>query len=133
LSQRRPTLRFFLDEGVPDSVGRALKAAGHEVLYIRQNLAPGSPDELVCAVSEVHEAILVALDADMKKLANRHGVGRQRYRTLSLLKLSCRETRAADRAQSALSLIEHEWNHGTSNSDRRVFIEIGDAFIRTAR
>lgn len=133
MSAARPKLKFFLDEGVPDSVGRTLKAAGHDVLYLRLNLAPGSPDDLVCTVSEVHEAILVALDSDMKKLARRHGVGSRRYRRLSLLKLSCRETRAAARVQAALSLIEHEWTYSASNSDRRIFIEIGNEFIRTGR
>lgn len=133
MSVPRPALRFFLDEGVPDSVGKVLEEAGHSVLYLRQNLPTGSPDHLVCTVSEVHEAILVALDADMKQLANRHGVGRARYRRLSILKLSCRETKAAQRLREALSLIEHEWAYSASGSDRRVFIEIGNEFIRTTR
>lgn len=133
MSDTLSALRFFLDEGVPDSVGKALETAGHTVFYLRQTLLPGSPDHVVCAIAEAHAAILVALDADMKVLARRHGAGGQRYRKLSLLKFSCRETKAATRIGAALSLIEHEWRLGASSSDRRIFIEIGDRFIRTVR
>jgi len=76
--------------------------------------------------------ILVALDADMKRLANRSGVGRARFRRLSLVRLVCRETRAAGRVRDALSLIVHEWTRPDAR-ERRLFIEIGDSFIRTHR
>jgi predicted nuclease of predicted toxin-antitoxin system len=56
-----PKLRLFLDEGVPDSAGRALAAAGHEVIYEREAIIKGAPDQSVCAVSEANDAILVAL------------------------------------------------------------------------
>lgn len=110
-----------------------MAAAGHEVLYLRDTMATGSPDQLVCAVSEANDCILVALDGDMKQLAQRHGVGNRRFKKLSLLKLSCRETRAAQRVQAALSLIEHEWQYGHDNLDRRMFVEIGNDVIRTVR
>lgn len=85
-------------------------------------------------MSEENEAILVALDADMRKLARRRGVGKNRFRRLSLIKLSCRESRAAERVRLAMSLIEHEWQVGIQQaSDRRLFVEIGDSFIRTER
>jgi predicted nuclease of predicted toxin-antitoxin system len=130
---QRPRLRFFLDEGVPRAVGRTLIDSGHHVIYLQEATASGSPDQLVCAVSEANEAILVALDGDMKQLAQRHGVGQRRYRTLSLLKLSCRESRAANRVEAAMSLIEHEWNFSAGGSDRRIFIDIGDSSISTKR
>lgn len=126
-------LRFFLDEGVAVSVGRALENAGHEVIYFNDAAIPGSPDQLVCAVSEGNEAILVAQDGDMKKLAQRRGVGSVRFRRLSLIKLSCRETRAARRIEEAMSLIEHEWDIASGKRDRRIFIEIHNEVIRTNR
>lgn len=129
----RPVLRFFLDEGVPVSVGDTMIAASHEVIRLQAALPPGSPDPLVCAAAEKNDAILVAFDGDMKALARRRGIGRARFKKLSLLKLSCRETRAALRVQSAMSLIEHEWNFGQANLDRRTFIEIGNDVIRTVR
>ena len=103
------------------------EAAGHEVIYLQQTMATGSPDQLVCAAAEANNAILVALEADMKQLASRHGVGRRRYQRLSLIKLSCRETRAAETMKAALSLIEHEWAFSEGSSDRRLLVEILDA------
>ena len=133
MNERRPTLKLFLDEGVPDSVGRVFSEAGHDVIYLRDALVPGAPDQLVCAVSEANDAILVALDADMRQLAQRRGIGNRRFRRLSLIKLSCRESRAAERVKNAMSLIEHEWNIGLQGRDRRIFIEIGSDVIRTMR
>jgi len=126
-------LRFFLDEGVPHAVGRKLLEFGHEVIYLQDATATGSPDQLVCAVAEANEAILVALDGDMKQLVKRQGIGDRRYRKLSLLKLSCREPRAAERIDASMTLIEHEWNFSAGTSDRRLFVEIGDRAISTKR
>lgn len=133
MSDVSPPLKVFLDEGVPNSVGACFARAGHTVIYLRDAIATGSPDQLVCAVAEANDAILLALDGDMRQLAQRHGVGRLRFRRLSLIKLSCRETRATARIEDAMSLIEHEWAVSAAQSDRRIFIEIGDSFIRTHR
>jgi predicted nuclease of predicted toxin-antitoxin system len=133
VSQARPVLKLFLDEGVPDSVGKVFKDSGHKVIYLRDAIATGSPDQFVCAVSEANDAILVALDADMRRLAQRHGVGQRRYRKLSLIKLSCRESKAAERVQCAMSFIEHEWNYSAGLQDRRIFIEINIDAMHTKR
>lgn len=68
-------LRFLLDEGVPHSVGRYLESRGHEVIYFDAALMPGSPDVLVAKTAEANDAILIALDGDMKALAKRAGIG----------------------------------------------------------
>lgn len=133
MSGTRPVLRLFLDESVPRSVGEAFARAGHEVQYLQETMPTGSPDPLVCAVAERNDAVLVAIDGDMRRLAQRRGIGKRSYRSLSLIKLSCRETMAAKRVSAAMSLIELEWSLGSASRDRRLFIEIGDAFIRTMR
>ena len=133
MSAASAKLKVFLDEGVPESVGRCFEAAGHAVLYFADAAVPGSPDQLVAAVSEANDAVLVALDGDMRKIAQRRGIGPRRYRRLSLIKLSCRETRASRRVDEAMSLIEHEWARSAKMSDRRIFIDIGDNVIRTIR
>jgi hypothetical protein len=69
----------------------------------------------------------------MKQIARHHGVGNQRFKKMSLLKLSCKEPHAALRVEQALSLIEHEWNFSEEKRARRLFVEIGDGFIRTTR
>lgn len=133
MTEQRLVLKVFLDEGVPDSVGHIFAEAGHQVIFLRDAIAPGAPDQLVCAASEANEAILVALDGDMRAIAQRRGIGQRRFRRLSLIKLSCRETKAAERVRSAMSLIEHEWLVAMEAVDRRLFIEIGNDVIRTVR
>ncbi len=130
---RRPRLKLLLDEGVPNAVGKAFTTSGHKVILGNQALPRGSSDQLVCAFAELNSSILVALDGDMKQIAKGMGVGKTRFKALSLLKLSCRETRAADRVQSAMTLIEHEWHVSGTASGRRIYIEISDSVIRLMR
>lgn len=73
-------LRFLLDEGVPVSVGRALQQDGHVVLYHKEVLAAGSPDQVVCAAAELNDCILVACDRDMKQIARKAGITGSRFR-----------------------------------------------------
>lgn len=129
----RAQLRFFLDECVPDSVGRVLADSGHVVILLREAGATGSPDPLVCALAEANEAILVSLDGDMKQIARKAGVSKGRFSRLSLLKLSCEAVDAASRVALALTLVEHEWTASDPQSDRRLFVEIGKNVIRTYR
>jgi predicted nuclease of predicted toxin-antitoxin system len=129
----RPILRIFTDEGVPDSVGDCFDSHGHTVIRLRESVATGSPDPLVCAAAEANEAILVALDGDMRAIAQRRGLGQRRFRKLSLIKVSCKATRAAERVNAAMSLIEHEWLYSADQADRRLFMEIGSDVIRTFR
>jgi Uncharacterized protein conserved in bacteria len=127
-------MRFFTDQCVPESVARALERAGYEVIRLREKIATNTPDQAVAAISEVNKAVLVTMDGDFKKIATRAGVGRRVHRTLSLLRFEkCRESRAADRISQALSLIQHEWEFGKRNTDRRMFVVICDGVIRTHR
>lgn len=129
----RTKLRFFLDEGVADSVGQYLASEGHYVIYLREAINTGSADPLVCIAAEANDAILVAHDADMKGLVKKHGVSNGRFKRLSLVKLSCPEPRAASRMRDAMSLVEHEWNVSATKTARRIFIEIGNNVMRTVR
>jgi predicted nuclease of predicted toxin-antitoxin system len=126
-------LKVFLDEGVPDAVGREFGTAGHEVIFLRDCIATGSPDDLVCVAAEANEAILVACDGDMKQMVKRFGIGNGRFRKLSLIKVSCNSPQAASRIKEAMSLIEHEWSISQAKSSRRLFVEIMPGSIRTMR
>ena len=119
---------------MPESVAKALEAAGREVIRLRTKTAPDSPDTLVAAVAEANSAVLVTMDGDFKSIAARTGIGQRRYRKLSLVRFEkCREARAADRLNSALSLIDHEWMCGNGERDRRMFVVIMPEAIRTHR
>jgi predicted nuclease of predicted toxin-antitoxin system len=129
----RPILRLFLDEGVPDSVGRAFIGAGHEVAFLNKMMARGSSDLLVCVIADINSAVLVALDGDMKRIAQGYGVGGRKFLKLGLIKLSCFEPDAADRVRAAMTLIEHEWMFTEGQDGRRIFVEISDRVIRSFR
>ena len=134
MTSRVGDMRFFADHNIPESVCKALEAAGYETIRLREKTASDSPDMLVAAVAEANNAILVTMDSDFKSMVRRSGIGHQRFRKLSLLRFErCRESQAAHRLKTALSLIEHEWQVGKEASDRRMFVVIGSAVIRTHR
>ena len=129
----RPVLHLFIDHCAPDSAGRAFREAGHDVVFLRERLLPDSPDPLVAAVAEQGGRILVSMDADFRQIAKRAGVGKGRFRSLSLIALRCRESHAAARIRQAISLVEHEWQHFEVHGGQRMFLEIGEGYIRTNR
>jgi Domain of unknown function (DUF5615) len=106
---------------------------GHEVIFLRQELAPNSPDPLVAAVAEMNDAILVSLDGDFQTLAPRAGIGRRRFRRLSRIASKCSEPQAAGRVSMAVSLIQHEWDWAQTRSDKRMILEIGNTWMRLVR
>lgn len=127
-------MRFFIDQCVPESVAKVLEKHGHDVIRLREKIAPNSSDTLVAAVSESNNAILVTMDGDFKSIASRAGIGSSRYRRLSLLRFEkCRESKMAERLDDAMSLVEHEWAFGSGRRDRRMFVVITNATIRTHR
>ena len=101
---------------------------------LREKIATNTPDPLVAAVAQANKAVLVTMDSDFKKIVTRTGLGAKRFKTLSLIRFEkCRESNAAARLVSALSLIEHEWKVGRGRDDRRMFIVICPEVIRTHR
>ncbi len=127
-------MRLFIDHCVPESVPKMLEDHGYTIIRLREKTAPDSPDTLVAAVAEANNAVLVTSDGDFKSIARRTGIGQRRYRRLSLIRFErCRESKAALRLKSALSLIEHEWEVGSGSRDRRMFIVITAESIRTYR
>ena len=132
---KRPKLKFALDEGVPNAVGRALQTAGHKVIFLNKgDLVPrGAKDSLVCAFAILNDVILVAMDGDMRAIARGAGITGSVYAKLNLLKLSCLETEAATRVNAAMTLIEHEWHVGAGAANRRLFVEILTSVIRSNR
>lgn len=126
-------LRLFLDEGVPRSVGRAFESRGHIVIFLEQAVDRGSSDPIVAAAAQANDCILVALDSDMRTIAKKNGVSNSRYKKLSLIKLSCNESQAANRVASFLTLIESEWQISEEKFARRLFVDIGDQRITIYR
>lgn len=128
-------LRLFLDAGVPDSVGHVLENRGHDVLYHRYLLPERTPDQVVAATSLANEAVLVAIDNDMKQIAQRYGMTARgdKFAKLSLLRFCCNETLAAKRLEFAMTFVEHEWEVTGAKAARRMWIEIRQHDLRSYR
>jgi hypothetical protein len=105
---------------------------GHTLIPFEDVLTRGSKDDLVCIAAEANDALLVAFDNDMKMLAKRHGITPARFKRLNLLKFECEEPRAAERLDTAMSLLEHEWGVKREASGR-VFVVIGKQTLRSHR
>lgn len=127
------SLRFFLDEGVPKSVGLLLRSEGHTVIFLEDAIARSSEDQVVAAAAMFNDCILVALDGDMRAIAKGNGISNSRYKSLSLLKLSCNEVQASARVKQFLPLIISEWFVSEEKLARRLFIDIGDSRVTVYR
>jgi predicted nuclease of predicted toxin-antitoxin system len=64
---------LLLDENVPRSVGRALREAGHDVVFVA-NASPTVDDRSVLAVARAGRRVLVTFDADFGDLIYQQNV-----------------------------------------------------------
>ena len=127
-------MRFMLDENVPASVADMLSGEGHDAEFIREYVAPGSPDPVVATVSQDLDSILISFDGDFQKIAPRVPDGqRRRFRRLNRIWMRCTEPRAAERLQIALPFVETEFGivQGAGNGTFR--ITISTSYLRTDR
>lgn len=123
---------FILDENVPVDVADMLTQHGHDALFIRDYVPPGSPDPLVATVAQELNAVLVSFDRDFQSIAPRIPKGhRQRFRKLSRIWLRCHEPQAARRLQVALSLVVSEYALAQPRAPMRMWIS--SSYIRTDR
>jgi len=58
------SLKFFLDNCVPNSVIQALRGAGHEVFILKEHIPLVSDDAVVITKAQELGAILVSLNSD---------------------------------------------------------------------
>ena len=77
-------LEFFLDNNIPDSVGRYLQGRGHSVLRQRYHIAHDAADPVVGMTALQAGRILVTWDKDFNSQAFRQ----PRFALLSRLSLS---------------------------------------------
>jgi predicted nuclease of predicted toxin-antitoxin system len=66
-------MRFLIDECVSDEIGRLLRQAGHDVVFVR-NVAPAAKDGDILPLGISLERIIVTHDYDYGDLIFRDGV-----------------------------------------------------------
>jgi hypothetical protein len=71
-----------------------------------------------------NNAILVAVDKDMKQLTKRFNRDHPRFKKLSMIQIGCNGTMAAKRLEQAMSLIQHEWAVSQQKAAARLWFEI---------
>ena len=125
----------MLDEGTPVPAAEPFLTRGHQVIYHSDVLASGSKDDVVVVTSIINKAILIAVDADMKRMVKRFGSPNlsERYARLNLIFISCNEVLAAKRLDHAMSFIENEWNVTCEKAARRLWVDIGPHCLRSFR
>lgn len=127
-------MRFLIDENVPDSVARFLAARGHEVLYARELLPSGTPDQVIATLGDELECIIVSWDRDFDRLVSRAPTGsRAALRRLGRLTYRCKAPNGLRRTEQLIELIEFEYAQLQQRRDRRLLIQIGDSFFRVDR
>ena len=57
-------MRFLLDNDVPDTVARVLTEAGHEVLLLRDVIAPRASDAAVLDYAVANQLMLITCNRD---------------------------------------------------------------------
>jgi predicted nuclease of predicted toxin-antitoxin system len=62
------SLKFFIDQCVPASIGQSLRDNGYEVLILKEHIPIDSPDEIVIAKAQELDAILVSLNGDFSDI-----------------------------------------------------------------
>ena len=82
-----------------------------------------------------NDAILVAIDNDMKGLAQKYGLTPRgdRFDRLNLIRLCCGEVLASKRLAQAMSFVEHEWAFNEEKTARRMWVDIGQHYLRSNR
>jgi len=64
------SLRFFIDQCVPRSVGEALRDAGYQIEILRDHLPTDAPDATVITYAQSIGAILITLNGDFADIIN---------------------------------------------------------------
>jgi predicted nuclease of predicted toxin-antitoxin system len=126
VKDRRP-ITVLIDEGAPVPVSLPFLEHGHRVICHSDVLDSGASDDLVVITAILNEAILIAVDADMKRMVRRFGSpnNSERYSKLNLIFIACNETLAAKRLDHAMSFVENEWSVCCEKTARRLWVDIG--------
>ena len=125
----------MLDAGVPASVGHSLKELGQEVVFYNDVLAESASDMVVAMTALANDAVLLAIDKDLRRIARKYGETPQdeRFSKLNLIHFCCDEVLASKRVEHAFSFIQAEWAFCLEKRSRRMWVEIGAHHLKTFR
>jgi hypothetical protein len=122
-------LAFFLDNNVPDSVGRFLQRRGHSVWRQRFYIPADSPDPLVAMTALVEKRILITQDKDF----NSQRFQQDRFAELSRISLSGSAVTLLPALREHIHLIEFQWQYIQDARKGRMvaFVKVGNVRFRS--
>lgn len=122
-------LPLFLDNNIPDSIGRYLQRRGHSVQRQRFYIPADSPDQVVAMTALQAGRILVTQDKDF----NSQRFQQERFAQLSRIALSGQSNTLLGALQEHMHLVEFQWMHCQANGVARMvaYIKAGQVRFRT--
>lgn len=125
---------FFMDNNVAESVGKTLEAEKHDVVRLRDCMAPDSSDPVVAIACVESARVLITHDKDFRAISKRLALTKRKCRQLHRVALHCSEPKAAGRMKEALSVIQAEWKRvQASKGKHQMVVEISEVAIRILR
>jgi predicted nuclease of predicted toxin-antitoxin system len=122
---------LLIDENVPVSVAQVFIDRGHDVRFVRDLLAAGSPDPVVAVVGDRLSAIVVTWDQDFDLLVSRIPEGnRTRFRRLGRISFRCNEVRGRVLLEKWIEMIEFHYSRALKESDIRMIVQIQDNAVK---
>jgi Domain of unknown function (DUF5615) len=121
----------LLDEGTPAQLAEPFRLRNHGVIMFGEVLSASAKDSVVAATAIQNNAVLIAVDRDMRQLAKRWGNAEDggRYKQLHLIFIGCNAVLAPKRTEYAMSFIEHEWAIACQKAARRMWVTIMPHYI----
>jgi hypothetical protein len=113
-------LHFFLDNNVPDSIGRYLQGRGHSVHRQRFYIPANSPDPLVATTALEAGRILITQDRDF----NSQRFQQARFANLSRVGLSGPGQTLLAAMKEHIDLIEFQWARLQQAGAARMVVQI---------
>lgn len=127
-------MHFILDECVPIFALNKLHEMNLSAAIIYDYIAPQSPDQLVAAVVNEEQAVLISHDRDFKSLISRRPNQQEvRYRNAHMLKMDCKQPRIPDRLEMCMPIITAEYEARQEMRDPRMIIYIGTDALKVWR
>lgn len=119
-------LCLFLDNNVPDSIGRWLQRRGHSVFRQRHHIPANSPDPVVATTAMKANRILVTQDKDF----NNQRFHQPRYATLSRISVTGLSHTLLPALKDHIHLVEAQWQHIQATGQARMLAYIKKDCIR---
>lgn len=122
-------LPFFLDNNVPDSIGKYLQNRGHSVKRQRFHIPADSPDPVVATTAMESGRILVTQDKDF----NSQRFQQDRFERLSRVSVSGPSHTLLAAMKEHIHLIEYQWEHMVGSGGKRIIahVKVGQIRLRT--